>query len=52
MSEKLCRMMPKYIGTKVVQAKPMTMTEAQNVLGREIKPATVEEDGYLVKYKD
>ncbi len=45
-------MMPKYIGTKVVQAKPMTMTEAQNVLGREIKPATVEEDGYLVKYKD
>lgn len=52
MSGKLCRMMPKYIGTKVVQAKPMTMTEAQNVLGREIKPATVEEDGYLVKYKD
>lgn len=52
MSVNLCRMMPKYIGTKVVQAKPMTMTEAQNVLGREIKPATVEEDGYLVKYKD
>lgn len=41
-----------YIGTKVVMAKPMTMTEAQEVLGREIKPATVEEDGYLVEYKD
>ena len=28
------------------------MAEAQKVLGREIKPATVEEDGYLVAYKD
>lgn len=44
--------MKKFIGTKVVQAMPMTMTEAQKVLGREIKPATVEEDGYLVEYKD
>ena len=51
MVENLCRM-PKYIGTKVVQAKPMTMTDAQIVLGREIKPATVEEDGYLVVYND
>lgn len=25
---------------------------AQKVLGREIKPATIEEDGYLVEYKD
>lgn len=25
-----------YIGTKVVIAKPMTMTEAQKVLGREL----------------
>lgn len=33
-------------------AEPMTMTEAQKVLGREIKPATAEEDGYLVEYKD
>lgn len=33
-------------------AEPMTMTEVQKVLGREIKPATVEEDGYLVEYKD
>lgn len=41
----------KYIGTKVIKAEPMTVTEAQ-VLGVEIKPATVEEDGYLVEYKD
>lgn len=33
-------------------AEPMTMAEAQKVLGREIKPATVLEDGYLVQYKD
>nr|UWI40314.1 MAG: Protein of unknown function (DUF2829) [Bacteriophage sp.] len=44
--------MSMYIGTKVVMAMPMTLTEAQKVLGREIKPATVEEDGYLVEYKD
>lgn len=44
--------MKKFIGTKVIMAEPMTLTEAQKVLGREIKPATVEEDGYLVEYKD
>ena len=44
--------MKKYIGLKVVKAEPMTMTEAQKVLGREIKPATKEADGYLVEYKD
>ena len=44
--------MEKFIGTKVIMAEPMTMVEAQKVLGREIKPATVEEDGYLVEYKD
>ena len=44
--------MEKYIGTKVVKAEPMTMTEAQKVLGRELKPANLEEDGYLVEYKD
>ena len=43
--------MKQYIGTKVIKAEPMTVTEAQ-VLGVEIKPATVEEDGYLVEYKD
>lgn len=42
--------MKKYIGTKVIKAEPMTVTEAQ-VLGVEIKPATVEENGYLVEYK-
>ncbi|MCE4121627.1 DUF2829 domain-containing protein [Prevotella copri] len=40
-----------YIGTKIVKANPMTATEAQ-VLGVEIKPATVEKDGYLVEYKN
>lgn len=30
--------MKKFIGTKVIMAKPMTMAEAQKVLGREIKP--------------
>lgn len=44
--------MKQYIGTKIVKAMPMTMTKAQKMLGREIKPATVEEDGYLVEYKD
>lgn len=44
--------MKKFIGTKVIMAEPMTMTEAQKVLGRELKPATVEEDGYLVEHKD
>lgn len=44
--------MSMYIGTKIVKAMPMTMIEAQKVLGREIKPATVELDGYLVEYKD
>lgn len=44
--------MKKFIGTKVIMAEPMTLTEAQKVLGREIKPATVEEDGYLVEYQD
>lgn len=44
--------MEKYIGTKVVKAEPMIMIEAQEVLGRELKPANLEEDGYLVEYKD
>lgn len=42
--------MKKYIGTKVIMAEPMTMVEAQEVLGREIKPAVKEADGYLVEY--
>ena len=46
--------MKKYIGIKVIKAEPMTMKEAQKVLGRKIatlKPVTVEENGYLVEYK-
>ncbi len=37
--------MKKFIGTKVIMAEPMTMIEAQKVLGRKIKPSTIEEDG-------
>lgn len=47
--------MKMYIGTKVIKAEPMTMKEAQKVLGRKIatlKPVTVEENGYLVEHKD
>ena len=44
--------MKKFIGTKVIMAEHMTMAEAQKVLGKELKPATVEEDGYLVEYND
>ena len=39
--------MKKFIGTKVIMAEPMTMEEAQKELCRELKPATVEEDGYF-----
>lgn len=47
--------MKKFIGTKVVMAEPMTMIEAEKVLGRKIatrKPVTAEENGYLVEYKN
>lgn len=44
--------MKMYIGTKIVKAMPMTMTKAQEVLGRELKPATAEEKGFLVEDKD
>lgn len=44
--------MKKYIGTKIVMAEPMTLTKAKKVLGRELKPANLEEDGYLIEYKD
>ena len=42
--------MKHYIGTKLIQAEPMSLEEAQKVLGREIKPAVDEADGYLVEY--
>ena len=41
-----------YIGTEIVKAMPMTMAKAQKMLGRAIKSAIGEEDGYLVEYKD
>lgn len=44
--------MKMYIGTKIVKAMPMTMTKAQEVLGRELKPATAEEKGFLVEDKN
>lgn len=48
-------MMKKYLGTKLVTAKPMTRPEAEVVLGRVIKPAKQHLgniDGYLVRYED
>lgn len=42
--------MKKYIGTKIVKAKHMTMTEARKVLGEVLTSASDEEEGYLVDY--
>ena len=46
--------MKKYLGTKLVTAKPMTREDAEAVLGRFIKPAKQEYsgEGYLVRYED
>ena len=46
--------MKKYLGTKLVTAKPMTRVEAEVVLGKFIKPAKQEYsgEGYLVRYED
>ena len=44
--------MKKYIGTKVIMAEPMTMTEAQKVLSRELTQSNIEEDGYFVEYEN
>ena len=45
--------MKKYIGTKQVKAEPMTMTEAQKVLGRNLtSKGLYGEEGYLVVYED
>ena len=46
--------MKKYLGTKLVTAKPMTRAEAEVILGKSIKPAKQEYsgDGYLVRYED
>ena len=46
--------MKKYLGTKLVTAKPMTREEAEANLGKFIKPAKQEYsgEGYLVRYED
>lgn len=46
--------MKKYLGTKLVTAKPMTRVEAEVILGKAIKPAKQEYsgEGYLVRYED
>lgn len=46
--------MKKYLGTKLVTAKPMTRQEAEMYLGKLIKPAKREysDEGYLVRYED
>ena len=46
--------MKKYLGIKLVTAKPMTRAEAEVVLGKFIKPAKQEYsgEGYLVRYED
>ena len=42
--------MTQYIGTKTIQACPMTSLKAEEMLERKL--SDVEEDGYLVKYED
>ena len=46
--------MKKYLGTKLVTAKPMTRAGAEVILGKFIKPAKQEYsgEGYLVRYED
>lgn len=46
--------MKKYLGTKLVTAKPMTRAEAEVILGKSIKLAKQEYsgEGYLVRYED
>ena len=45
--------MKKFIGTKVIMAEPMTMAEAQKVLGRNLtSKGEYGEEGYLVEYED
>ena len=42
--------MEKYIGVKIIEAKPMLLIDAEELLGRKIKAGN--EEGYLVKYND
>lgn len=41
-----------YTGTKTIYAAPMTIDEAEKILGKSITPATPGADGYLVEYPD
>lgn len=45
--------MKHYIGTKTIQAEPMSLMDAAKLLNRKITPANPEEtEGYLVEYED
>lgn len=48
--------MTKYTGTKTIKACPMSLGEAEKVLGRKIETSAVEDreesEGYLVEYED
>ena len=48
--------MTQYTGTKTIKACPMSLGEAEKVLGRHIDSSAVEnretEEGYLVEYED
>jgi hypothetical protein len=44
--------MQKYIGVKLIEAKPMTSTEASMYLGRYIPDSVRGREGYLVVYED
>jgi hypothetical protein len=48
--------MTKYTGTKTIKACPMSLGEAEKILGRKIETSAVENreesEGYLVEYED
>ena len=44
--------MQKYIGVKLIEAKPMTSTEASMYLDRQIPNSVKGREGYLVVYED
>lgn len=44
--------MEKYIGKKSIMASPMSKSDAERVLNRELSDAKGGEDGYLVEYED
>lgn len=46
--------MKKYVGMKIINARPCTADEADEILDRKVCRDNVDEEGngYLVKYKD